>query len=146
MTNNIITFTPDKEEDLDFLQIAVHGWWSVLSMREPYLEKGFYIDTDNSVKVEVDLKYLQNLDNYTACDLYEDLKSFVHWAHKAAPTADVNGMVIWEDQDHAHRIYWNGDELCERTVNTYREMTVDEISKELGYRVKVVGDGTKQNR
>lgn len=145
MSNNIITFTPDNEEDLDFLQIAIHGWWSVLSMREPHLEKGFYIDTDNAVKVEVDLKYLQNLGNYTACDLYEDLKSFVYWAHKAAPTAYVNGMVIWEDQDHEHHIYWNGDELCEKTVVTYREMTVEQLEKELGYKIKVVGKQHESN-
>jgi hypothetical protein len=145
MSNNIITFTPDKEEDLDFLQIAIHGWWSVLSMREPHLEKAFYIDTTNSVSVEVNLEYLYSLGNYVAWDLYEDLKAFVYWAQKAAPTAYVNGMVIWKDQDHEHRIYWNGDELCEKIVETYREMTVEQIEKELGYKIKVIGEQRGDN-
>ena len=129
---------------MDLAQCVIHGWVSVHEMRLPDDAGAFTVNTESStIDLNINLQKLYPT-SMAAADLFEYLKELVELVNRAMPaTVNLDGEVIWQDstRDGAFRIYSDGEELHVRQYQPEtQEMTIAEIEKALGHKVKVIGE------
>ena len=142
MEKNTIRFTPGSRGDVDLLQILVHGWVSVMEMREPDHEHCYVIETNSdSVDVHLNVERMQSFTPLDFDEMYREWRELYRLVDDVVySTIKVSGEVRWPDQDRIHVLAAAGVSFQDRTEYNYKEMTVSQIEKALGYKIKVVGE------